>query len=287
MGPVFRQLYFRQAFQHLIDQQGWINAFLHNTAIPTYGPIPVSPPSPLLSVDVASNPFAFSTSAAAQLLTSHGWKVVSGGSTTCQHPGTAANECGAGITAGEGISFNLDYQSGVTTLASEMNDLAAQAKRVGIGIQLTSHPFDTVISTAVACKPTDSDCGWTAENWGAGWIYAPDFLPTGGRCWRRAPWPTTAASTIRSTAVIEKTITGSASLEKQALADYAKYMQDHVPVVFGPTSIGSYQGDAGTMIAKNLGGYAANAYGIHDPGGLVLHQVTAVKAELHLRARPG
>jgi hypothetical protein len=36
-------------------------------------------------------------------------------------------------------------------------------------------------------------------------------------------------------------------------------------VVYGPTSIGSYQGDAGTMIDKNLGGYAANAYGYLTP----------------------
>ncbi|MGO9907245.1 MAG: ABC transporter substrate-binding protein [Solirubrobacteraceae bacterium] len=31
VGPIFRQLYFRQAFQHLIDQPGWINAFLDHT----------------------------------------------------------------------------------------------------------------------------------------------------------------------------------------------------------------------------------------------------------------
>jgi len=266
VGPIFRQLYFRQAFQHLIDQDGWINAFLHNTAIPTYGPIPVSPPSPLVSINASSNPFAFSTSAAAQLLSSHGWKVVSGGSTTCQKPGTAANQCGAGITAGEGISFNLDYQSGVTTLASEMNDLAAQAKRVGINLQLTTHPFDTVIQTAVACKPTESDCGWTAENWGAGWIYAPDFLPTGESLF--APGAVANYGSFNdpgATTAINQTITGPAAQEKQALANYAQYMEEHVPVVFGPTSIGSYQGDAGTMIAKNLGGYAANAYGYLTP----------------------
>lgn len=266
VGPVFRQLYFRQAFQHLIDQQGWINAFLHGTAIPTYGPVPVSPPSPLLSVDVASNPFPFSTSAAAQLLTAHGWKIVPGGSTTCQHPGTAANQCGAGISAGEGISFNLDYQSGVTTLASEMNDLAAQAKRVGINIQLTTHPFNTVISTAVACKPSAPDCGWTAENWGAGWIYAPDFLPTGESLY--GPGAVANYGSFddpQATAVINQTITGPASQEKQALANYAKYMEDHVPVVYGPTSIGSYQGDAGTVIDSHLGGYAANAYGYLTP----------------------
>ena len=37
---IFRQLYFRQAFQHLIDQQGWISAFLDHTANPTYRPDP-------------------------------------------------------------------------------------------------------------------------------------------------------------------------------------------------------------------------------------------------------
>jgi hypothetical protein len=42
-------------------------------------------------------------------------------------------------------------------------------------------------------------------------------------------------------------------------------MEQNVPVVFGPTSIGSYQGDAGTMIDKHLGGYAANAYGYLTP----------------------
>ena len=49
VGPIFRQLYFRQALQHLVDQPGWIHAFLHDTANPTYGPIPLSPPSPLVN----------------------------------------------------------------------------------------------------------------------------------------------------------------------------------------------------------------------------------------------
>ena len=28
-GPLFHQLYFRQAFQHVVDQAGWIHAYLH------------------------------------------------------------------------------------------------------------------------------------------------------------------------------------------------------------------------------------------------------------------
>ena len=42
-------------------------------------------------------------------------------------------------------------------------------------------------------------------------------------------------------------------------------MEQSLPVVFGPTSIGTYQGDAGTLVAKNLGGYAANALGWMNP----------------------
>ena len=79
-----------------------------------------------------------------------------GGTTTCQ-AGTASGECGAGIKTGEGISFNIDYQSGVVAVQNEMNDLAAQAKKVGITINLTTHPFDTVIATAVPCKPSAAD----------------------------------------------------------------------------------------------------------------------------------
>src|ERR1700683_5272206 len=74
---IFRQSYFRNALQHLIDQQGWIKAFLYNTANPTCGPIPLAPPSSL--VNTAAIPFtpcSFSTSMASQLLSSHGRKVV-------------------------------------------------------------------------------------------------------------------------------------------------------------------------------------------------------------------
>ncbi|MBV9802740.1 MAG: hypothetical protein JO130_06100, partial [Solirubrobacterales bacterium] len=157
VGPIFSQLYFRQAFQHLIDQQGWINAFLYHTANPTYGPIPPSPPSPLVSASVTTvNPYPFSVSAAKSILASHGWKVAPGGTTTCENPSL----CGTGITKGEGISFTIDYASGIVALKNEMDDLAAQASKIGINISLTTHPFATVIGTAVACQPSQPTCKW-------------------------------------------------------------------------------------------------------------------------------
>lgn len=267
MGPVFRQLYFRQAFQHLVDQRGWINAFLHHTANPTYGPVPPLPPSPLVSAATASaNPYPFSTAAAARLLTANGWKVEPGGTTSCVTPGTSAGTCGAGIKSGQPLSFNVDYESGVIAVQDEMNDLQAQAKKVGITINLSTHPFATVISNLVACQPTQPTCNWTAENWGEGWFYGPDYLPTGEPLYAPGAVANPGSySNPQTTRMIHATITGPASQEKQALTAYATQIERQVPVVFGPTSIGTYEGDAGTLVAKNLGGYAANALGFMNP----------------------
>ncbi|MBV9606816.1 MAG: hypothetical protein JO027_17000 [Solirubrobacterales bacterium] len=261
VGPIFSQTYFRAAFQHLLDQEGWIRAYLSNTAIPTCGPIPLEPPSSLVSASSLSfSPCAFSTSAAQQLLSSHGWKVVPGGTTTCQNP----TLCGAGITKGEGISFNLDYESGVVSVQDEMQDLAAQAKKVGINIDLTTHPFGTVIKTAVACEPTQPTCAWQAENWGAGWIYGPSYLPTGEQLFAPGAVANYGSYNDPSTTALITAVTVSSDATS-ALATYAQNVSTHVPVVFQPTSIGSYQGDAGTLVAKNLGGYAANALGLMNP----------------------
>ena len=260
---IFRQPYFRQAFQHLIDQQGWIHAFLYNTAVPTCGPIPFSPPSPLVNTSAISfSPCAFDASTAQQLLTSHGWKVVPNGTTTCTNPSL----CGAGIKQGEGISFNIDYQSGVVAVQDEMNDLASQAKKLGITISLTTHPFSTVISTGSPCMPSAAACKWTAQNWGAGWIYGPSYLPTGEPLYN----PGSAANAgsyvdAQMTSLIGQTITGPLSTESAALTAYAKYVSEQDPVIFGPTSIGTFEGDAGTVVDSKLAGYSANALGFLQP----------------------
>jgi peptide/nickel transport system substrate-binding protein len=264
---IFRQAYFRQALQHLVDQQGWITAFFLGTADPTCGPIPLSPPSPLVNAAaVSARPCAFSTAAARQLLSANGWNVVPAGTTTCVKPGAAASECGAGIKAGEGISFNVDYLSGVASVRDEMDDLAAQARRVGINLSLTADSFTRVIGAAVACTPNQSACKWTAQNWAGSWIYGPAFLPTGEQLYGRGAFANAGSYTdAKMTRLVQATITGPASQEAHALAVYSQYIQRQLPVVFEPTKIGTYADDAGTLIAKNLGGYAANALGLMNP----------------------
>jgi peptide/nickel transport system substrate-binding protein len=267
VGKIFRQTYFREAFQHLIDQNGWINAFLYHTANPTYGPIPFAPPSPLINTSaISKNPYVFSVSQAKQLMSSNGWKVVPGGQSTCIKPGTGPGTCGPGIKSGQTIAFTLDYESGVVAVQNEMNDLAAQAKKIGITINLTTHPFQTVVAAAVPCKPTEPTCKWEAENWGAGWIYGPAYLPTGEPLYN----PGSAAnagsySDPKMTQLIKQTIVGAAGQESQALTNYANYVSIQVPVVFGPTSVGTYGGNAATVVDSKLGGYAANALGLMNP----------------------
>jgi peptide/nickel transport system substrate-binding protein len=262
---IFRQTYFRQAIQHLIDQAGWIHAYLDNTASPTCGPIPLAPPSPLVDTGaLTQSPCSYSISTASQLLSSHGWKVAPGGTTTCQNP----TLCGTGIKKGEGISFNVDYLSGVVSTQDEMNQLAANAKQIGVTISLTTHPFASVISAGVPCTPSQSTCKWTAENWGAGWIYGPGYLPTGEPLY--APGSAANSGSYvdpsgKMVSLIQSTITGPLSQENHALITYSNYVASQVPVIFGPTSIGTYGAAAGVVVSKKLGGYAGSALGFITP----------------------
>jgi peptide/nickel transport system substrate-binding protein len=266
IGHVFQQSYFRQAFQHLIDQPGWIKAYLHNTAVPAYGPVPNAPPSPIVSAGSGGNPFPFSIPAAKTLLADNGWKVVPGGTDTCIKPGSGAGECGAGVKAGQPIVFNLDYASGIEVLNQEMQNLQSNAAQVGIKINLTEHSFDTVYSTAVHCTSSEASCKWTAENWGAGWIYGPDYLPTGEDLFETGSVANYSNySNPTEDADIAATETDPQSEFAAAMAKFVKYTEDQLPVVFEPTSIGTFGASAGTIISNKLGGYEANALGWLTP----------------------
>lgn len=259
-GPVFRQTYFRPAFQHLVDQPGWINAFLHKAAHPTYGPVPLEP-SPFFPQKATANPFPFSVPDAATLLKANGWDVKPGGITVCARPGTAKGDCGAGVPAGLGLQFNIDYVAGIPSVESEMNDLAAQAARVGIKLELTSHPYNTIGGTVTPCQPTQSSCSWTAENWGGGWNFTPDFLPTGESLFLTGGgYNYSNYSDSEANRLIEATLTASPAKEQKAMLAYSNYLEQSLPVVFEPTPVGNPFSGGPALIDKNLTGYSPNAY---------------------------
>jgi len=177
--PILSQLYVRQALQSLINQPAWIKDFWGGTAEPTYGPTPITPPSDFISPAEKANPYPFSPSHASQLLSSHGWKVVPNGTTTCASPSL----CGKGITAGESISLSFYTISGQLAQEEEVQALQSQLSEIGIKTTLHVEPIDSYYSTIVACS-AGSACPWdiAANGWGFWPSPYPDpsiFLGTG------------------------------------------------------------------------------------------------------------
>lgn len=261
IGPAFRQLYVRQAIQHLVDQTGWVKAYYDGNAAPDYGPVPLKPSSNLLSPQEKKNPYPFSVADAKKLLEEHGWAVHPDGLTTCAHAGTGSHDCGAGIKAGLGLSFNIDYSAGEAPMQSSMTDLQAEARKVGMKINLTTHPYASVVSAAGPCTPTQPTCTWTAEFWGGGWTYAPDYLPTGTELFE-----TNAAanygrySSSEADKLISATTQGTTKQFTKAMFGFENYMEKQLPVIYVPSPGGNPLQGFPEVISKRLAGYHVNVY---------------------------
>lgn len=153
VGAMLRQLYIRQAMEYLINRPQIVQKAFNGYADPGNGPIPVTYgqqwDSPL---EKAGGPYPYSPKSAMALLKAHGWKVVPNGTDTCQSPGTGPTNCGAGITAGEPLQFQLLYASG--TASFDQQNAAVQSTEAlgGIKITLKSEPFNTLVSTTGTCN---------------------------------------------------------------------------------------------------------------------------------------
>ena len=109
------------------------------------GPVAATPPTQWLSATGRQgDPFPYNPGKAKSLLASHGWTVVPGGTTTCTNPSL----CGPGITSGTALNFSFVFESGVSWVLSEMDQLQSSAAQVGIKLNLVPKPFADVISQA-------------------------------------------------------------------------------------------------------------------------------------------
>ena len=179
LGPAFRQLYVRQALALTLNQPLGVEKAQRGYGYPNFGPVPVRPASRWLSPAAKQGtPYPFDPGRAKALLTGHGW-TDQAGVMTCTRPGTAANQCGPEVQQGTRLSIKYDYASGTQSLDQEMQQYKSDAAKAGIELKLKQAPFNSVIGEAVPCKPSQAACGWQIANWGGGWIYAPDYLPTG------------------------------------------------------------------------------------------------------------
>lgn len=233
VGPIFRQLYFRQALQSLIDQDTAIRDSYKGYGWRTNGPVPMLPDSDLISPGQRSNPYPFSIEAARRLLTANGWDL----STTpgsCVHPGTGPGQSGAGVERGQELRFNMDYAAGHPTLTRLMRKLRSDAALVGIEIILNERPGIQIAAQVAPCAPSaTTPCTWQMSDWNGGWAYGPGFYPTGEFQFKTGAGVNWGSYTDpQADALIEKTVTSDSLSDLYA---YQDYIAQQVPVVWMPS----------------------------------------------------
>lgn len=183
VGPLFNQLYIRQALQRLIDQPALISHIYHGTAYPQYGWIPIVPASPYISPQERRNPYPFSVRASRTLLASHGWSVKPNRVDVCTRPGTGRSDCGAGIPSGTHLQFTMQYTNGSTPFTAQAETLKSDWSLAGVALALKPVPVSTLFSIVVPCDPqTNTGCQWQIGDIGAPGstaTFSPGYLPTG------------------------------------------------------------------------------------------------------------
>jgi peptide/nickel transport system substrate-binding protein len=233
VGPIFRQLYVRQALASLVDQDDAIENVYLGYGHRTDGPVPALLESELLSPRRGHElRYPFDVEEARRLLSSNGWDV----STTpgvCVNPGTGPGQAGAGIEAGARLSFVMWYAKGHPTLTRVMEKLRSDAARAGIEIELVPRVGREIAEDCVPCEPGDEKCTWQMCDWNGGWVYGPGYYPTGEFQFRThagVNWGN--YSDPRADELIDRSVTSN---DLDDLYEYQDYIAEQVPVIWMPS----------------------------------------------------
>jgi peptide/nickel transport system substrate-binding protein len=230
---------------YLLDQQAIIKGPLRGYGKPTVGPVANIPQTSFLSAKGRGiEPYPYSPAKAKALLASHGWTIVPNGVSTCADPA----KCGPGVTKGSGLSFNFLYESGLGWVASEMQQLQSGGSLVGIKLNLQPKPFADVLSVAGGnCVVVKAPCTWDLANWGFGWSFSPDYLPTGDELFQCGAVANSGGYCDKTNdALITKTL-DSSSL--QYMYNWQNFLSPQMPVQYQPLTAFTL-----TEVANNLKG---------------------------------
>jgi peptide/nickel transport system substrate-binding protein len=243
-GAVFlNQLYVRSALESSIDQAAIVKNAFKNYGFPTYSAVPLGTPS--TEIGKVTAPYPYNMTAAAADFSKNGW-TLSGGKLSCTSPGTAAGECGTGITKGENLTLSVEYYSGVPSLTTEMNAVIANWTSLGIVVTQNTGTFD---DTAGTC-PSAYNATTTYDicNWGGGWLYAPDYYPSG------EPLYLTGAGSNSgqySNATMDSLIKATLSTNVK-LTQFAQFSANNLPVLWDPVATAT--NEVSKQLKSNSGG---------------------------------
>ncbi|MFI5613081.1 ABC transporter substrate-binding protein [Amycolatopsis sp. NPDC051903] len=159
-GPAFKQLYVRQALQQTLDQVTDVNVAYRGYATVTTGPVPINPDNQYVTdAERGAGPYPFDKAKAKSLLTSHGW-TLQNGAMTCTSPGTAPNQCGAGVAAGTRLELSLQYSTGNPAYGRIMQQWKSDAAEAGIVFDLKGQEFNALLNDLSGCHGSGPACEW-------------------------------------------------------------------------------------------------------------------------------
>jgi peptide/nickel transport system substrate-binding protein len=251
-GPLVSQLYIRQAMEDLIDRPQIVSKVFEGYADPGNGPVPTTAFSQWSSpLEKSGGPYPYDPAKAVSLLKAHGWQVTPNGASTCQRPGTSAAECGAGITKGEPLSFQLLYSAGSTSADEEQAAIQSSEEQAGVKIGLKSEPFSALLSMAGVCNASShpaSTCGWQLVDFG----WEPyNLYPAGNGIFNTDGSGNQGGySSSEEDALISQTEYGSST---QAFYAYEDYTAEQLPWLWVPlpSNIAVYRSALGGFAPLN------------------------------------
>jgi peptide/nickel transport system substrate-binding protein len=228
-GRILKQAYVRQALQCALDQDGAIRDIFHGQGYRTNGPVPLVPDSEYVSPAQRGNPLPFDLDRARALLEDHGWDT----STTpavCVRPGTGPGNAGAGIEAGDTLSFSLRFVHGDDALGRIVRQFAADAAKAGIELRLQEVHGSTMVGQDHTEAGSDQPRRWDLHCWNGGWAFYGQ--PTGEMVFR-----THASSNFghysdpKADELIDATVLTD---DIGALYEYQDYLAEQVPALWTP-----------------------------------------------------
>lgn len=167
--PILSQLYVRQALTHMLDMDTITKKIWAGRASYASGPMPnPNGKGQYVTAQERKDPYPFSMSTAKSLLTAHGWHVVPNGTSTCVRPGTASNECGAGIAAGAPLTFNILGTQSNTSEYQLLQYIVSSFTAGGVKLKVHLVPDANLAGNAGSCVG-QSTCNWDMELWMGEW----------------------------------------------------------------------------------------------------------------------
>jgi len=239
------QLYVRQAMQEATNQPLAIKAVMKGYGIPTYSPLPFGAPSAISGP--VGNPYPYNVAAAKAAFKAHGW-VLQQGVQECLKPGNGPNQCGPGVARYFRMNLNMDQAAGSAT-DNELNAVeVSEWKAIGVNVNVNQDTFANVLG-----KCQGAHTGFDMCDWGGGWLYAPDYYPSGESLFATGASSNTGGY---SDPTMDSLITAS-TVGSATLTAYEKYAAAQQPVFFKPEGTGSGE-RINTLKTSNPAGFQPN-----------------------------